>query len=220
VWHRRHVTSRLSSPVPYALFCLDSCVRYKGTSPRFGMELPGEEKEPGIPLSDTQALSLCGFTAAVGKLCTLDDIPFVNKNLRGYRSSLVFRFEEKTCGKTRLQRGQACAPGGGNGLPQPGQCVANRIPQWAQNCQCASSSLRHSRHSWTKWRNSSWSFRSAASSRLSSDDGCGCSSSMVSLPFFLGVGHSLEHYSCASCPPDMRRRCGIQRAWHSQCLHC
>jgi hypothetical protein len=92
VWHRRHVTSRLSSPVPYALFCLDSCGRYKGTSPRFGVELPGEEKEAGIPLSDTQGLSLYGFTAAVGKLCTLDALPFVTKNLRGYQSSIVFRF--------------------------------------------------------------------------------------------------------------------------------
>src|ERR671937_2025479 len=111
------------------------------------------------------------------------------------QSGLVPRFQGETCGNARPHRGQACAPGGGNGLPQPGQCVANRIPQWAQNCQCASISRRQSPHSWTKWRNSSWSFRSAASSRLSSDDGCCCSASMVSLPLFRGVGHiSVELY--------------------------
>jgi hypothetical protein len=56
-----------------------------------------------------------------------------------------------TCGNATPHRGQACAPSGGNGLPQPGQCVANRIPQWAQNCQCASISRRQSRHSCINW---------------------------------------------------------------------
>ena len=56
-----------------------------------------------------------------------------------------------TCGKATPHRGQACAPGGGNGLPQPGQCVANRVPQWAQNCQCEAISRRQSWHSWRNW---------------------------------------------------------------------
>jgi hypothetical protein len=56
-----------------------------------------------------------------------------------------------TCGNAKPHRGQACAPAGGNGLSQPGQRVANRIPQWAQNCQCASISRRQSRHSWRNW---------------------------------------------------------------------
>ncbi len=51
----------------------------------------------------------------------------------------------------QVHRGQACAPGGGNGLPQPGQCVANRVPQWAQNCQCEAISRRQSWHSWRNW---------------------------------------------------------------------
>jgi hypothetical protein len=98
----------------------------------------------------------------------------------------VSRFQGETCGNARPHRAQACAPSGGNGLPQPGQCVANRIPQWAQNCQCEAISWRQSRHSWRNWWNSSWSFRRADSSRLSSDGCCCCSSSMVSLPSRIG----------------------------------
>jgi hypothetical protein len=55
------------------------------------------------------------------------------------------------CGNAKPHRVQAGAPAGGNGLPQPGQCVANRIPQWAQNCQCGAISRRQSRHSWRSW---------------------------------------------------------------------
>jgi hypothetical protein len=98
----------------------------------------------------------------------------------------VSRFQGETCGNARPHRAQACAPSGGNGLPQPGQCVANRSPQWAQNCQCEAISWRQSRHSWRNWWNSSWSFRRADSSRLSSDGCCCCSSSMVSLPSRIG----------------------------------
>ena len=36
-------------------------------------------------------------------------------------------------------------------VPQPGQCVANRVPQWAQNCQCDAISRRQSWHSWINW---------------------------------------------------------------------
>ena len=103
-----------------------------------------------------------------------------------WQSGLVSRFQGETCGNARPHRAQACAPSGGNGLPQPGQCVANRIPQWAQNCQCEAISWRQSRHSWRNWWNSSWSFWWADSSRLSSDGCCCCSSSMVSLPSRIG----------------------------------
>ena len=42
------------------------------------------------------------------------------------------RSQGEPCGNATPHRGQVCAPGGGNGLPQPGQCVANRVPQWAE----------------------------------------------------------------------------------------
>ena len=79
--YARHLPTLLFRPLRAVLSDSTACRRTRG-----------EENEPGIPVSDKQGLSLCGFPSEVEKLCTLDDIPFVNKNLRGYQSGIVSRF--------------------------------------------------------------------------------------------------------------------------------